>query len=323
MKALRFLLPLLALTASPLLAQSKLNLGTQVKGTLPVANGGTGATSLTAHGVVLGNGTSAANASSAGTSGQPFLSGGASADGAYGALDLSTSAVTGNLGTTHLNSGTGASAGTYWRGDGTWASPTGGVSAGNPYEPAWTIPTASNFTLQNAGSASFADTSTGVFLTAPGNGGVSDQIRFLKYTGTVSSFTSFTITVRGRPVINSINSTTEAIILRNSTSGKILIYGTYSNVPADLVQNWNSYSSFNASLFNVNRSVVISQSWWKRLSLSSGTMTFQYSPDGLNWVTVGTATVASFLGSIDELGIGCTAQASNGGTSLFNSFTLQ
>ena len=138
--------------------------------TIAVASGGTGATTLTNHGVVIGQGTSAVHVTTAGTAGQVLTSGGASADptfqaipipnidvahGGTGVATLTNHGVVIGQGTSAVHiTGTGT-AGQVLTSNGASADPT--FQSGTATYPPLPVPDLQTFLQAHADAGTFAD----------------------------------------------------------------------------------------------------------------------------------------------------------------------
>jgi hypothetical protein len=195
------------------------------------------------------------------------------------------------------------------------AAANGSGGSGGYEAAAATIPVIASFSWLNQGTATATDTSKGILITNDNDNEIHALVQtppsapydiYMRAEAAMSSSTAVTTTIEYYT----------SIILRDATGGDLIDVSTFAQrVVGDeqisygfSIIRWNSPTSFNA---NVLERRGLSRFKWLRVNVTSTTITVYISIDGFEWTSVGTETIATFVGQVTSVGLGARSNANN------------
>ena len=294
-----------------------LPLTTGVTGTLPVGNGGTGATTLTANGVVYGNGTSAVGVTAAGTTGQVLV--GNTSGAPSWAAATSTAVTSISFGSTGLTPSTATQGAVTVAG--TLAVANGGTgitSFGTGVATFLGTPSSANLAAAvtdetGSGSLVFATSPT---LVTPILGAASATSLALA-AGLVATpsltFTGDLNTGMWSPAADIIAwSTAGAEVMRIASPGYVGIGTTGANAPLCITDGPNPYTTATGVMIDLRRTPANGSDTNSAVTLrfgngsNTGQLTYGGTTDRFRFIMGGAAEVMTLLNN-GNVGIGTTA----------------
>jgi hypothetical protein len=169
---------------------------------------------------------------------------------------------------------------------------------------------------RNQGSATATEGSDALLLVAPSNAG-SFAHRILEQAVSGTSWTYRTkVTSDGH-----VNYGAAGLVLVDSTSGGIITWGIeYTNIGIRLgVLKWSDVNTYASDIVTTAAGFT---TLYLEIERSGDTLTFRYSPSGnaISYVTLGTASVSSYLPGLDKIGVFSCTQTTTAVSGLFEWF---